>query len=104
MPEVAVTPWCSLTPPARDDLERIFRGEGLSPSWWSSGPRDRYVTHSHAYHKVLYCAQGSIRFTLEATGEAINLAPGDRLDLPPGVLHSAVVGLQGVICVEAALP
>jgi len=76
--------------------------ERLSPGWWSNGPGDRYAAHSHTYHKVLYCARGSIRFTLEATGESIDLAPGDRLDLPPGTPHSAVVGPEGVTCVEAA--
>jgi hypothetical protein len=27
--------------------------------------------------------------------------PGDRLDLPAGVRHSAIVGPQGVTCLEA---
>ena len=35
------------------------------------------------------------------TGPA-RLSPGDRLDLPPGTLHSALVGQAGVACVEAA--
>ena len=30
--------------------------------------------------------------------------PGDRLDIPPGATHSAIVGPQGVACVEAARP
>ncbi len=102
MSETSLVRWTDEEPPTREDLENIFRKEGLTPSWWSNGPGDRYSTHSHAYHKVLYCAHGSIRFTLEATGEAVELAPGDRLDLSPGTPHSAVVGPQGVTCVEAA--
>jgi quercetin dioxygenase-like cupin family protein len=47
---------------------KIFRAERLMPSLWSNGPDDRYAAHSHTYHKVLYCASGSIRFTLEDTG------------------------------------
>lgn len=102
MPEAAVTRWSGRQPPAREALEAAFQESGPSPSWWSNGPGDRYAAHSHTYHKVLYCAQGSISFTLEETGEAVDLGPGDRLDLPPGTPHSAVVGPQGVTCVEAA--
>lgn len=99
----SVTRWRLPEPPDPQTLETIFRTERLSPSWWSNGPGDRYAAHSHTYHKVLYCARGSIRFTLEPTGEVIDLAPGDRLDLPPGTAHSAVVGPEGVTCVEAAV-
>ena len=99
----SVTRWRLPEPPDPQTLESRLSARDLSPSWWSNGPGDRYASHSHTYHKVLYCARGSIRFTLEATGEAIDLAPGDRLDLPPGTAHSAVVGPEGVTCVEAAV-
>jgi quercetin dioxygenase-like cupin family protein len=49
---------------------------------------------------VLFCARGGIRFL--CGGEAIDLKPGDRLDTPPGIMHSAVVGPHGVTCIEAA--
>ncbi len=72
----------------------------MSPTAWSNGPGDTYTAHSHSYHKVIYCVRGSIRFDLPATGEAVELAPGDRLDLPAGTQHSAVVGRSGVLCLE----
>jgi quercetin dioxygenase-like cupin family protein len=50
---------------------------------------------------VLYCVQGSITFGLPESGGAITLNPGDRLDLPAGVVHDGVVGPRGVICLEA---
>lgn len=102
MPLASFTRWTRLEQPTRETLETIFRDERLSPAWWSNGPGDRYGAHSHPYHKVLYCARGSIQFTLNDTGEAIELAPGDRLDLPPGTPHAAIVGPEGVTCVEAA--
>lgn len=73
--------------------------EGLRPRPWSNGPGDRYTAHAHGYHKVLYCLAGSIRFETESG--VFELHPGDRLDIPPGASHSAVVGPQGVSCVEA---
>ena len=101
MPEPSVKRWSHPLPPTDGALQSVFTAEGLSPSRWSNGPGDRYAAHSHAYHKVLYCASGSISFAL-GTGETIELGPGDRLDLPPGTLHSAVVGPGGVTCLEAA--
>ncbi|MEX0800247.1 MAG: AraC family ligand binding domain-containing protein [Dehalococcoidia bacterium] len=100
MPEPTHTPWPGSEPPSQAELESLLREEGLAPRWWSNGPGDRYGAHSHGYHKVLYCARGSIRFQLDG-GRAIDLAPGDRLDIPPGVTHSAIVGPRGVACVEA---
>lgn len=102
MSEATVTRWQSTDTPTRDAIEAIFRQDGLSASWWSNGSGYRYAAHSHSYHKVLYCARGSIRFVLEGTGEAIDLSAGDRLDLPPATLHSALVGPEGVTCAEAA--
>jgi hypothetical protein len=96
----AFTRWAGRSLPAEEELERRLRLEGLAPRWWSNGPGDRYGAHSHPYHKVLYCARGSISFALDS-GERVELGPGDRLDLPPRVAHSAIVGPSGVSCVEA---
>lgn len=94
------TPWHRVEAPTEDSLRTIFRKEGLSPTRWSNGPGDRYGRHSHTYHKVLYCISGSITF--EVAGKAVALAPGDRLDLAAGTPHSALVGPEGVVCLEAA--
>ncbi|TMF69167.1 MAG: cupin domain-containing protein [Chloroflexi bacterium] len=67
---------------------------------WSNGPGDRYAAHSHNYEKVLYCVDGSITFLLEGEGRRMELRPGDRIVLPPGTVHSAVVGASGCTCIE----
>jgi hypothetical protein len=71
---------------------------------WSPGRGrgDRYASHDHAYDKVIVVAAGSIRFGV-ATG-AIDLVQGDRLELVAGTPHDAVVGADGVTCLEAHLP
>ena len=86
-------------PPGPSDLEAKLRQDSLEPRWWSNAPGDTYGWHSHDYHKVLYCASGSIVFhTSEGDYE---LRPGDRLDVPPDTEHAATVGPDGVECVEA---
>ena len=87
----------------RDVVERL-RTEGLDPGAWSNGPGDRYGAHEHAYDKVIVVADGSIAFGLPGRGEAVHLATGDRLELPAGTAHDAVVGPDGVTCLEAHRP
>ena len=66
---------------------------------WSNGPGFEYSVHSHAYRKILYVETGSITFT--PTGShPIALGAGDRLDLPAGTPHGAIVGPNGVVCWE----
>ena len=102
MADVSLTRRPTSDPPTESALEAIFREQGLRPSWWSNEPGDCYGAHSHTYHKVLYCARGSIRFDLPSSSESFELHAGDRLDIPAGTSHSAVVGPEGVRCVEAA--
>ena len=86
-----------------DAVERL-RAEGLDPSTWSNGPGDRYGAHDHGYDKVIVVASGSIVFGLPGLGQTVDLAPGDRLELPAATRHDAVVGRRGVTCLEVHLP
>lgn len=84
-----------------------LRAEGLDASSWSNGPGDRYGAHDHPYDKVIACVRGSIRFGIgdgDGMIEVIELQAGDRLELPAGTSHDAVVGPEGVVCLEAHVP
>jgi quercetin dioxygenase-like cupin family protein len=83
-----------------DDLMGRLRGETGSGHSWSNGPGDRYAAHTHAYEKILYCVEGSITFVLEDEARQVELRPGDRLELPRGTRHSAIVGPEGCVCIE----
>jgi quercetin dioxygenase-like cupin family protein len=65
---------------------------------WSNGPGERYARHAHAYAKILYCTRGSIEFVLD--DRVIALQAGERMELPAGNPHSAIVGPDGCACVE----
>jgi quercetin dioxygenase-like cupin family protein len=86
---------------APGDLERRLRAEGLQPSRWASEPGDWYAAHDHPYDKVIAVEHGSIRFGLPSDGGSLDLEAGDRLELPAGSRHDAVVGPHGVGCLEA---
>ena len=81
-----------------------LRAEGLDPSDWANGPGDRYSPHEHGYDKVLVVASGSITFGLPDLAQSVELATGDRLDLPARTRHDAIVGGSGVTCLEAHVP
>jgi mannose-6-phosphate isomerase-like protein (cupin superfamily) len=81
-----------------------LRAEGLQPGSWSNGPHDRYGAHDHSYDKVLVVESGSITFGLPDLDRSVDLATGDRLDLPAQTRHDAVVGGSGVTCLEAHVP
>ncbi|HEY5024405.1 MAG TPA: AraC family ligand binding domain-containing protein [Acidimicrobiales bacterium] len=88
--------------PSRHGVERSLLAEGLTPHAWGNVAGVSYDRHTHGYHKVLVCVSGSIVFHTDA-GD-VDLEPGDRMELAPGVQHGASVGPHGVQCVEAARP
>jgi quercetin dioxygenase-like cupin family protein len=83
-----------------DDLMTRLQSEATGCYSWSNGPGDQYAPHSHTYEKVLYCVDGSITFVLEAESRKVELKAGDRMVLPAGTTHSAVVGTSGCTCIE----
>jgi quercetin dioxygenase-like cupin family protein len=83
-----------------EDLMTRLRSEASGCYSWSNGPGDRYAAHRHTYEKVLYCVEGSITFVLEGDARRLELKAGDRMVLPAGTIHSAVVGPAGCTCIE----
>ena len=75
--------------------------EGLQPMTWSGMPGNIYFLRTEPYYRIIWVAEGSMIVELTEEGRWIKLEKGDRLDLPPGVPHQAVVGKHGVICLEA---
>ena len=85
--------------PDASAIEKRLRSEARDVYGWSNGPGDRYEQHAHAYHKLLYCTHGSIDFIL-GDGRTVTLRTGDRMLLPAGTRHAALVGPEGCACVE----
>ncbi len=97
---VHTTPWNQSDAPTEQEIRSRFEAEGLRPYRWSNMPGDVYPPHEHDYDKLIYVVQGSITFTLADGQETIALRAGDGLDLPAGVRHGAIVGDEGVVCLE----
>jgi quercetin dioxygenase-like cupin family protein len=98
---INIQKWKQAAPPTEAVLQQLMLDEGLSPYKWSNDAGDVYAAHTHSYFKVIYVVVGSITFGFPIDGAPITLVAGDRLDLPAGVPHNAVVGPNGVVCLEA---
>ena len=99
--KVEVIRWSGGTNPDEETLRKILAEENLDGYRWSNGPGDVYSAHTHSFNKVIYVVSGSITFGLPDSGEQVTLNLGDRLNLPAGVAHNAIVGSKGVVCLEA---
>jgi quercetin dioxygenase-like cupin family protein len=86
-------------PADAEAIEKQLRAEARDVYGWSNGPGDRYEQHAHTYRKLLYCTRGSIDFII-GDGSRLTLRPGDRMVLPAGTRHAALVGPEGCACVE----
>jgi len=98
--EFKVTRWDQERSPSDVELREVYQAEGLTPYAWSNKPGDSYAAHVHGYHKVIMVVCGSITWELPDLGLHIETGPGDRLDLPAGTRHAALVGADGVTCLE----
>ena len=98
---IHIRKWEKPEEPTEAILLGLMQAEGLEPYRWSNEADDVYAAHEHDYFKVIYVVSGSITFGFPIDGEPMTLQAGDRLDLPAGVQHNAVVGPDGVVCLEA---
>jgi quercetin dioxygenase-like cupin family protein len=99
--QVTVTNWPDGVPLSEVTIRRRLSDEGLAAYGWANNPGDNYAAHSHSYNKVIYVVSGEITFDLPDQARQVALEAGDRLYLPRGTRHSAVVGPSGVYCLEA---
>ncbi len=98
--ELKVTPWMGEIPPTEEKLRHLLGEQNLKAYQWSNEPHDILTSHTHGYHKVLYVVSGSIKFDFPTLSQNLTAKTGDRLDLPSGIRHNAVVGPSGVTCLE----
>jgi len=82
------------------DVEKELAAQGYSLETWANGPGAAYPVHDHPYHKVIVVQKGSITFRLTQVRQSFDLKAGDRLELPARTPHSALVGPEGVTCLE----
>lgn len=84
---------------AEEELEKLLAAKKIKAERWTAEGDQSFSAHSHAHDKQLWCAEGSIVFTVN--GQRITLQSGDALDLPANTIHDAVAGFSGCALYEA---
>ncbi|MBW4436241.1 MAG: cupin domain-containing protein [Pleurocapsa minor GSE-CHR-MK-17-07R] len=99
---VRVMRWTGGQHPTVSTISRTMQKEGLRPFLWENSPNYRYAVRSHNYKKIMYVVEGVLEFTFPDSNQRVKLKTGDRVEIPAGVRHSAIVGSTGAKCLEAA--
>lgn len=100
---VRVIRWSGGQHPTLSAITRQMQREQLRPYFWENAPNYRYGIRSHGYAKVMYVIEGTLELTFPETNARVRLRAGDRIEIPAGILHGAIIGSSGAKCVEAAL-
>ena len=76
-----------------EELKEQLRSEGFPHVFeWTDPPHTKYENHPHKGKVSVYVTRGEVVFSggIERVVKA-----GERFDVPPGVLHTAIVGPEG---------
>lgn len=77
-----------------DTLEDQLHAEGFVHTYvWQDGPHAHYSDHTHATETAHVILEGEM--TLSMDGHAMTYRAGDRVDVPAGAVHSALMGPTG---------
>lgn len=91
--QLEVRRWDASGDATEETLRQRLEADGFSSFTWSDAPRAHYEEHAHDHDESIWLVAGEIRFG--ASGRELVLAPGDRLMLPAGTLHTADAGPHG---------
>lgn len=96
-PAPRVLLWDESGRPCEEALRRRLAEAGYQVVKWTSEPATGYPPHVHIYPELLWLLVGSLTIILPAEGRMIELAPGDRVELPQGLAHGTMAGADGAI-------
>lgn len=94
-PTVQVTLWDEPRRPDEGALRARLTQAGYLVVRWQNGPAEGYRAHAHIYPELLWIVSGSITVILPADKRLLELGPGDRMEVPAGVLHGILAGPDG---------
>ncbi len=101
--QMQIRRWRGGQHPSLSTITRLMQSEGLRPYLWTNTPNQRQAVRSHGYNKVLYVVDGQLEAIFPDSNQRVKMRSGDRLDVPKGVRHGAIVGSSGVKCLEAII-
>ena len=96
-PMVRVTLWEERRRPVEEDLRDRLVADGYGVVRWSNEAATGYPPHAHIYPELLWLVSGSLTVILTAEKRLLELAPGDRIEVPQGLVHGTMAGSDGAV-------
>jgi len=94
-PMAQVTLWDGRSRPDEDALRADLTAQGYQVVAWKSAPAEGFPPHLHIYPELMWLLRGSLTIILPAEDRLLELAPGDRVALPAGLVHGTMAGAEG---------
>lgn len=96
-PSVLVVLWERPGRPTEDSIRDRLANEGYGVVRWLAESSTGYPPHAHIYPETIWVIEGSLTVVLPADGRLIELLPGDRIEIPQGMLHGIMAGADGAV-------
>lgn len=96
-PVVQVVLWDEPVRPAEEALRARLVEAGYAVVRWTCEPATGYPPHVHIYPELLWLVSGSLTIVLPAEKRMLELLPGDRAELPQGMVHGTMAGAEGAV-------
>ncbi|MDO8604689.1 MAG: hypothetical protein Q7K40_04850 [bacterium] len=75
--------------------KEILKSEGFANVYeWHDEPNVEYSKHEHKGKVTIFVIKGDVTFIFK-NGEEKIICSGERLDVPIGIEHSAIIGPKG---------
>lgn len=89
--------WEGAGRPSEEALRARLADDGYQVVRWASEPATGYPPHLHIYPELLWVVSGDLTVILPAEDRLLELMPGDRIEMPAGVVHGTMAGADGAV-------
>jgi quercetin dioxygenase-like cupin family protein len=96
-PTAHVILWESRRRPDEVELRARLAADGYGVVGWRNEPATGYPPHAHIYPELLWLVSGNLTIILPVEKRLLELAPGDRVEVPQGVVHGTMAGPEGAV-------
>jgi quercetin dioxygenase-like cupin family protein len=90
--------WSKHYESAEEELTNLLAARNIEAERWTANEMEVLDSRVFAEDHQLWCAEGSIIFTIE--GQRVSIQPGDTLEIPANMPHDAIAGISGCVCYE----
>lgn len=94
-PAVRVVLWEGPGKPTEEGIRERLTAEGYGVVKWANEPATGYPPHAHIYPETMWVVEGNLTVILPADKRLLELLPGDRVEVPQGILHGVMAGAEG---------